>query len=66
MTLSPCRPRNPLSCCSKCDRHTDILPHLAEQRPTTVLMDCASILREGQQCQMFVAKLDARDWWVAA
>ena len=64
MNLAPCRPRSCLACCSTCDRLSKILPHNPEQRPTTVLMDVTTILREGQQCPMFVAKVEARDWWL--
>jgi hypothetical protein len=64
MSLAPCRPRSPLSCCSNCDRLADHLPHDPEQRPRTVLMDVTTILREGQGCPMFVAKVERRDWWL--
>ena len=61
--MTPCRPKHPAMECMDCARHTRSIPHDAEQRPTTVLMDVRAILPDDAKCPMMSHAPVARYWW---
>lgn len=50
--LAPCNPRMRIDACAMCRRYAPHLPHLAECRPSLIVID-ATIVRRAGQCPLF-------------
>ena len=61
--MTPCRPKHPAEQGSDCRRHDRAMPHDAERRPMTLLLDVRAILPDGAACPLFVSVPQPRYWW---
>ena len=60
--MTPCNPRQPTPLCATCARYHPELPHLAECRPLTIVIDATVVMR-GAVCPMHEPKAIERHWW---
>lgn len=60
--MTPCRPHSPTPLCATCNRLRVDLPHLAECRPLTIVIDATVVTRNGI-CPMHEAKPVEQHWW---
>lgn len=60
--MTPCNPVTARAYCPLCLRHMPGLPHDAERRPHTVVMDASVLVVRQGSCPMFAAKPVPVQW----